>query len=150
MAHGLSAQRLLHSKGSLLSLWEQRAGQRPEPPSLSQTLRSNRKLRPRGQLAYVTQVHSQGATQLPLAGLPWDFLGPGLPASSPFLHFEGSLSSKLKPHEPFPSPSGQLCPISSEHPVPPAAAEDQDGGLTLSVGPSSGESCDFGVVISPL
>lgn len=98
----------------------------------------------------MTHVHSQGPTQLPLAGPPLGFLGPGLPVSRPFLHFEGPLSWELKLCEPFLSPARQLYPISPEGGVSPAAAEDEDlEGLSLSAASNPDELCAFGRVISP-
>lgn len=137
---------MLH-KCSLLLLWEQRAGQRPEPSCLPPNTKEQQETEAKGPAG----LRDPG----PQPNFPgWatlGFLGPGFPASSLFLHFEGPLSWELKPHEPFPSPSCQLYPESPECQVPSAVAEDQDfEGLSLSAGSNPEELCDFGGVISPL
>lgn len=84
-----------------------------KPCLCPQTLRSNRKPRPKRPLAYVTQV-PQGTPALPLAVPPLGFLGPGPLASSPFLHFEGPLSWELTPHESFPSHPASFIHVSRQ------------------------------------
>lgn len=58
---------------------------------------------------------------------PLGFLGPGSAVSGLFLHFEGPLSWKLKPHELFPShPTSSVC-LQRAKPTPCGLGSDLEG-----------------------